>query len=59
MIPAILTAINAPSDMADQAYRGRKEVVAKYDWNRQADRLEGVWHDCLAPVSAAQPRCGT
>jgi hypothetical protein len=33
--------------MAEQAKRGRQEVVTKYDWNRLASRLESVWDDCL------------
>jgi glycosyltransferase involved in cell wall biosynthesis len=46
--PAVLKAMHNPADMADQAKRGRQEVVTKYDWNGLATRLESVWDACVA-----------
>jgi glycosyltransferase involved in cell wall biosynthesis len=48
LIPAIVQGIRQPARMANQALRGRRAVVANYDWDAMAERLDRVWADCLA-----------
>ncbi len=37
-----------------QAERGRRAVVARYDWGPLADRLERTWEKCLCPAGEAR-----
>jgi glycosyltransferase involved in cell wall biosynthesis len=46
IVPAVVQAIRQPVAMADQARRGRHAVVAHYDWDKMAARLERVWAKC-------------
>jgi glycosyltransferase involved in cell wall biosynthesis len=40
---ALLAALHDPEAVAEQAGRGRKQVLRLYDWDALADRLEEVW----------------
>jgi polysaccharide biosynthesis protein PslH len=53
LIPAIIHGVRQPSAKAEQARRGRQAVLANYDWDRMAVRLERVWADCLTDCRAA------
>jgi len=48
LIPAILHGIRRPTELASQASRGRRAVLAKYEWDFLAARLEQVWLDCVS-----------
>jgi glycosyltransferase involved in cell wall biosynthesis len=50
---AIVAAIRDPGALREQATRGREVVLARYDWDALADRLEQVWLEC-ADVHAAK-----
>jgi glycosyltransferase involved in cell wall biosynthesis len=45
---AIVSAIRAPAMAQAQAATGRERVLARYDWDILADRLEQVWLRCAA-----------
>jgi glycosyltransferase involved in cell wall biosynthesis len=51
LIPAVVRALRSPTVNIDQAKEGRRRVVAKYDWDCLAGRLERVWADCLCAPS--------
>jgi glycosyltransferase involved in cell wall biosynthesis len=42
---ALLEAIRLPQEARERAEQGRRRVLAEYDWDRLADRLEEVWAD--------------
>jgi glycosyltransferase involved in cell wall biosynthesis len=48
LIGAVVRAIRRPAELAAQAADGRRAVLAKYDWDRLATRLEQTWAACLA-----------
>lgn len=43
MADAIVAGIRRPDELADQAERGREEVLERYDWAPLAERLDAVW----------------
>jgi glycosyltransferase involved in cell wall biosynthesis len=51
MAAAIVEGIRRPDDLAETADRGRREVLARYDWGPLADRLDAVWR-AVAPLGA-------
>jgi sugar transferase (PEP-CTERM/EpsH1 system associated) len=49
---AIVRQLRAPEQASAMADRGRKQVVAHYDWSQLADKLERVWLDCVERTSS-------
>ena len=47
MPTALLSCLRTPEQALAQAARGRQVVLANYDWDRLADRLEAVWYRCV------------
>src|SRR6202035_3062144 len=47
MAGALLGCLRAPERALAQAERGRQAVLAHYDWDALADRLEAAWFRCL------------
>jgi glycosyltransferase involved in cell wall biosynthesis len=43
MPAAIVAGIRRPEDLAETAEKGRRRVLADYDWGPLADRLDEVW----------------
>jgi glycosyltransferase involved in cell wall biosynthesis len=54
---AIIGGIQSPETLALQAESGRERVLANYDWNQLADRLERVWLASVEPSTANPARC--
>jgi polysaccharide biosynthesis protein PslH len=48
MAAALVRRIRTPQEALAQAERGRKVVVARYDWDALANQLEAVWLRCVA-----------
>jgi glycosyltransferase involved in cell wall biosynthesis len=46
MATALVACLRAPEQALAQAERGRQAVLARYDWDTLADRLEAVWLRC-------------
>jgi len=47
MAAALLSGLRGPEPLLAQAARGRQAVLAHYDWDTLADRLEAVWFRCM------------
>jgi glycosyltransferase involved in cell wall biosynthesis len=45
---ALITAIRRPDVLQAQSERGREKVLEHYDWDRLAQKLDGVWRQCAA-----------
>lgn len=43
MADAIVQGVRRPDELAEQAERGREEVLERYDWAPLAERLDAVW----------------
>jgi glycosyltransferase involved in cell wall biosynthesis len=56
MAPALVHCLRNPAAAREQAGRGRRVVVARYDWWPLADRLEQSWEKCLRPAGPALER---
>jgi glycosyltransferase involved in cell wall biosynthesis len=52
MAEALVAAIRQPERMQAQAAEGRRHVLARYDWDSLADRLESVWIDSARSPSS-------
>jgi glycosyltransferase involved in cell wall biosynthesis len=51
MAEALVAAIRQPQRIKAQAEVGRHRVLARYDWDALAERLDSIWTD-VAPLSA-------
>ena len=49
MAEAVAEVLKNPVAAAEIAERGRQVVLANYDWDVLADKLEEVWNKCLQP----------
>ncbi len=47
LVPALAAAIQDPLAAQQQAQRGREVVLARYDWNALADRMDTVWRSVV------------
>jgi glycosyltransferase involved in cell wall biosynthesis len=47
---ALIAGLRSPERLARQALSGRQQVLARYDWDKIADRMERVWLDCAHGV---------
>jgi glycosyltransferase involved in cell wall biosynthesis len=54
MANAILAAMNNPRRAQAQADAGRRRVLERYDWRPLAEKLAGVWDECLAAAAVAR-----
>ncbi len=43
---ALVSAVRDPGPALEQAARGRREILRRYDWDALADRLERIWLRC-------------
>jgi glycosyltransferase involved in cell wall biosynthesis len=48
LIPALIAAVRHPETVRAQAECGRRAVLARYDWDALADRLDAVWRETAA-----------
>ena len=46
LAPVLIDAIRHYSRLTTEAEHGREQVLARYDWDCLADRLERIWIDC-------------
>lgn len=53
---ALLDAVRRPGAAREQAARGRKRVLAEYDWDRLAGQLDQVWRVAAATLTDAGER---
>lgn len=53
MSAALVESIRHPARGVAMARSGKTVIDAHYDWSRLADRLEAVWHGCVAGEPAA------
>jgi glycosyltransferase involved in cell wall biosynthesis len=56
MAAALVRCLRNPAAAQAQAERGRRVVLARYDWGPLADRLEQSWEKCLLPAGAPRQR---
>jgi glycosyltransferase involved in cell wall biosynthesis len=54
MAAALVRCLRNPDAAREQAERGRRVVVERYDWGPLADRLERSWEKCLLPAGEAR-----
>jgi glycosyltransferase involved in cell wall biosynthesis len=54
MTAALVRCLRNPAAAREQAERGRRVVLERYDWGPLADRLEQTWEKCLRPAAARQ-----
>jgi glycosyltransferase involved in cell wall biosynthesis len=50
---ALVHAIRTPAVVRDMAQEGRKLVLARYDWDVLANKLEQSWEKCIQSGPAA------
>jgi glycosyltransferase involved in cell wall biosynthesis len=51
LIPALIAAIREPDSAQAQAECGRRAVLARYDWDALAERLDAVWRETAVQKS--------
>ena len=49
---AVVEAVRKPDVIRQQAARGRERVLAEYDWDGLAGKLDGVWREAAGTKGA-------